>query len=119
VRRTPLSAQELVEQVREELHACIGCNECLLACPALGEPISAVQLNTETLRGPISVPVAQFARSCMLCGACTEPGVCPAGLHRDTMMLFLKVRLLRAGREEVVACPTAEASDTHPTAHIA
>lgn len=119
MRRTPLSARELARHVTEELHACIGCNECLLACPALGESIRVVQLNTETLRGPISTPVARFARACTQCGACSAPGVCPAGLHRETMMLFLKVRLLRAGREEVDRCPTSTAMGPTPTAHTA
>lgn len=85
-------------QVGQELHACIGCNECLLACPALAEPITIDVLNRETLAGPISAPVARFARSCFQCGACVAP--CPVGLHRDAMMMWLKVRLLRAGREE-------------------
>jgi heterodisulfide reductase subunit C len=55
-------------------------------------------LNRETLSGPISYPVAQFARSCFQCGACVAP--CPVGLHRDSMMMWLKVRLLRNGWEE-------------------
>jgi len=36
--------------------------------------------------------VARFARSCYQCGACVAP--CPVGLHRDAMMMWLKVRLL-------------------------
>lgn len=85
-------------QITQELHACIGCNECLLACPALGESVTIDVLNRETLGGPISRPVAQFARACYQCGACVAP--CPVGLHRDAMMMWLKVRLLRAGWEE-------------------
>jgi len=82
-------------QVTQEIHACIGCNECLLACPALGERLTIDVLNRETLGGSISRPVAQFARACYQCGACVAP--CPVGLHRDAMMMWLKVRLLRAG----------------------
>ncbi|MEO8971251.1 MAG: 4Fe-4S dicluster domain-containing protein [Ktedonobacteraceae bacterium] len=85
-------------QVAQEIHACIGCNECLLACPALSEPITLNVLNHETLSGPISPPVARFARTCYQCGACISP--CPVGLHRDAMMLWLKVRLLRSTYEE-------------------
>lgn len=85
-------------QVAQELHACIGCNECLLACPALAEPITIDVLNRETLDGPISAPVARFTRACYQCGACIAP--CPVGLHRDAMMMWLKVRLLRSGWEE-------------------
>jgi Na+-translocating ferredoxin:NAD+ oxidoreductase RnfC subunit len=85
-------------QVAQEIHACIGCNECLLACPALAEPITIDVLNCETIAGPISAPVARFARSCYQCGACVVP--CPVGLHRDSMMMWIKVRLLRSGNEE-------------------
>jgi predicted molibdopterin-dependent oxidoreductase YjgC len=85
-------------QVGQELHACIGCNECLLACPAATGDITIDVLNRETLSGPISTSVARFARSCYQCGACVAP--CPVGLHRDAMMMWLKVRMLRSGRGE-------------------
>jgi Na+-translocating ferredoxin:NAD+ oxidoreductase RnfC subunit len=84
-----------VPQVSQELHACIGCNECLLACPIVTETISIDVLNRETLAGGISAPVARFARACYQCGACVDP--CPVGLHRDAMMMLLKVRMLRSG----------------------
>ncbi len=87
-----------VPQVEQELHACIGCNECLLACPAATGDITIDVLNRETLSGPISTSVARFARSCYQCGACIAP--CPVGLHRDAMMMLLKVRMLRSGRGE-------------------
>ena len=44
-------------QVGQEIQACIGCNECLLACPAVGEPITIDVLNRETLSGNISASV--------------------------------------------------------------
>ena len=84
--------QKTSPQVRQEIQACIGCNECLLACPAVSEPITIDVLNRETRSGPISEPVARFARACYQCGACVSP--CPVGLHRDAMMLWLKIRLL-------------------------
>jgi len=78
--------------VRSEISACIGCNECLLACPAIAEPIPIGTLNRETLDTPVSSVVARFARSCYQCGACVS--ACPVGLHRDAMMLWIKVRLI-------------------------
>jgi Na+-translocating ferredoxin:NAD+ oxidoreductase RnfC subunit len=81
-------------QVAEELAACIRCNECLAACPALATRITIETLNRETLGQRISSEVAQFANACYQCGACVP--VCPAGLHRDAMMLWLKMRQLRA-----------------------
>ncbi len=96
--KKPVLIHKTGPQVAHELHACIGCNECLLACPALAEPITIDRLNRETLAGVISEPVANFARSCYQCGACVPP--CPVGLHRDAMMMWLKVRLLNAEEEE-------------------
>jgi ferredoxin len=87
--------------IAEELSACIRCNECLVACPALGEPLlvetlNSETLNSETLGGLLSPAVARFARNCYQCGACVP--VCPVGLHRDSMMLWLKMRLLSGDR---------------------
>ena len=98
IQTPPVFAHKNAEQVAQELHACIGCNECLLACPAIDSPLEISRLNHETLSGPISPNVARFARSCYQCGACVDP--CPVGLHRDTMMMMLKQRLLRAKQEE-------------------
>ncbi len=85
-------------QVVQEVRACIGCNECLVVCPAIAEPITIDVLNRETVSGQISPAVARFTRSCYQCGACVAP--CPVGLHRDAMMMWLKVRLLQSGQEE-------------------
>jgi NAD-dependent dihydropyrimidine dehydrogenase PreA subunit len=92
IKINPVLLHKTGSQVGQELRACIGCNECILACPALAEPITIDVLNRETISGPVSAPIAQFARSCYQCGACVAP--CPVGLHRDAMMMWLKVRLL-------------------------
>jgi len=89
----------------EELSACIHCNECLVACPALHTPITIETLNQETLAAPVSLEVARFARACIQCGACVP--VCPAGLHRDAMMLWIKMRLLRGDVGELNMIATA------------
>ncbi len=90
-------------QVAEELAACIRCNECLSACPALPAPITIKTLNRETLTEAISPDVAQFAKACYQCGACVP--VCPVGLHRDAMMLWLKMRLLSGDVGRAAAAP--------------
>jgi len=54
-------------------------------------------LNRETLSGTISDPVARFAQACYQCGACVSP--CPVGLHRDAMVMWLKIRLLARDEE--------------------
>lgn len=95
-------------QVAEELAACIRCNECLSACPALATPITIKTLNRETLTEPISPDVARFAQACYQCGACVP--VCPVGLHRDAMMLWLKLRLLRGDVAASAAKPVGVAT---------
>ncbi len=52
-------------------------------------------LNRETLVERMTPDIARFAQACYQCGACVP--VCPVGLHRDAMMLWLKMRLLRSG----------------------
>lgn len=85
-------------QIAQEVRACIGCNECLLACPALAEPITIDVLNQQTIAGSISPAVARFTQACYQCGACVDP--CPVGLHRDAMMMWLKVRVRRMEQGE-------------------
>lgn len=93
-------------QVAQELSACIRCNECLNACPALAVPLAVEAVNRQTLNGPVAPEVARFAQNCILCGACVP--VCPAGLHRDAMMLWLKLRLLQGDVPIADALPDDE-----------
>ncbi|HEX4206236.1 MAG TPA: 4Fe-4S dicluster domain-containing protein [Ktedonobacteraceae bacterium] len=94
----PALMHRTAPQVMQEIRACIGCNECLIACPALGEPITIDVLNHQTISGMVSPSVARFAQACYQCGACVDP--CPVGLHRDAMMMWLKVRMRRAEQGE-------------------
>ncbi len=93
----PIILHKTRSQVEQEIQACIGCNECLVACPTLAEPIPIEVLNQETVDGSISAPVKRFTIACTQCGACVSS--CPVGLHRDSMMMWLKVRLLKAAKE--------------------
>ncbi len=81
------------QEITAALAACIGCQECLFACPAISEPIPINQLNHETLSGQHSPAVARFAHACSLCGACVP--VCPVGIDRSAMMLWIKIRLIQ------------------------
>ncbi len=78
-------------EIAQQLQACIGCQECLLACPTLTGPIRVSELNAQTYGGALTLPVEKFAKACTQCGACVS--VCPVGLRRDAMMLWLKVRI--------------------------
>jgi ferredoxin len=85
--------------ITQQLRACVGCQECLVACPAITAPLSVNDLNAQTYGGEITLEVARFGRACTQCGACVS--VCPVGLRRDTMMLWLKVRLSRTTLRDV------------------
>lgn len=103
-------------EVAEEITACIRCNACLDACPAVAAPIPIKALNRETLGGPLSPAIARFAQSCYLCGACVP--VCPAHLHRDQMMLWLKMRLLGGPAAEPTLAQAALAESTEMPALV-
>ena len=79
------------------LAACIGCNECMAACPVAPSGLSIARLNYETGRAmagtseKLPVDVSRFVTECFQCGACVP--VCPAGLERDAMVLYQKSAL--------------------------
>jgi Fe-S oxidoreductase len=82
----------LNREVEAGLAACIGCHECVRACPVADDTVRIADLNLATRRGgPMPARIERFAVECFQCGACVP--VCPAGLERDAMMLQLKARL--------------------------
>ncbi len=83
----------LENRVAEHTMACIGCNDCLLACPVpqsrlvtIGELNAAVHLPT------IDAPnVVDFVAACTQCRQCVP--VCPADIDRADMVLFNKMKV--------------------------
>ena len=51
----PVLLHKTGPQVSQEISACIGCNECLLACPAVAEPISPPE--------PVTIAMGMARRS--------------------------------------------------------
>lgn len=83
----------LVNQAEDEVMACIGCNDCLLACP-LPETtlVSIAQLNDAVQRPVINdEAVIQFVTACTQCRQCVP--VCPADLSRADMVLVNKLKV--------------------------
>jgi Fe-S-cluster-containing hydrogenase component 2/CRP-like cAMP-binding protein len=85
--------QELKETVEREVLACIGCNDCLLACPiqesrhvTIADLNAAVHLPTIT-----DANVARFVTACTQCRQCVP--ACPADLNRADMVLLNKLKL--------------------------
>jgi Fe-S oxidoreductase len=84
--------QTLQREVEEGLAACIGCNECMRACPVADPAIRIADLNHATRTdNPLPSPIERLAVECFQCGLCVP--VCPVGLERDGMVLWLKTRL--------------------------
>lgn len=90
-----LSAYELdlARRVEAEALACIGCNDCLLACPipesrnvTIGELNRALHLPVITAEN-----VATFVAACTQCGQCVP--ACPADLSRAQMVLYNKLKV--------------------------
>ncbi len=88
-------------EVEREIMACIGCNDCLLACPLPeARQVTIAQLNHAVLDDQIvSADVIGFVQACTQCQQCVP--VCPADLHRADIVLYnkLKVEEVAADRE--------------------
>jgi Fe-S-cluster-containing hydrogenase component 2/CRP-like cAMP-binding protein len=84
---------DLARSVEAQSLACIGCNDCLLACPipeATGVTIG--ELNRALHLPVITQPsVVNFVSACTQCGQCIP--ACPADLSRAEMVLFNKLKV--------------------------
>ncbi|MDH5526027.1 MAG: (Fe-S)-binding protein [Nitrospirota bacterium] len=90
--------ETLREKVATGLAACIGCRECLRVCPVAPPSLRIADLNQATSAGdPPQGEIARFAAECTQCGLCVP--VCPTGLERDAMVLWLRSRMDPRPRE--------------------
>lgn len=85
--------ESLLEQVEREVMACIGCNDCMLACPlAEVQLVTIAELNAAVHQPMISNPnVIAFVTACTQCRQCVP--VCPADLSRADMVLWNKMKV--------------------------
>jgi Fe-S-cluster-containing dehydrogenase component/CRP-like cAMP-binding protein len=79
--------------VEAELLACIGCNDCLLACPIQqSRSVTIAELNAAVEQQRIDAPnVVEFVTACTQCQQCVP--VCPADLNRANMVLLNKLKV--------------------------
>lgn len=83
----------LKESVEAQQMSCIGCNDCLLACPLpQSRAVTIAELNAAIHLPVISQQnVFDFVASCTQCNQCVP--VCPADLSRAEMVLFNKMKV--------------------------
>ena len=84
---------DLKDEVEREVMACIGCNDCLIACPLPESSVVTIAaLNAAVLSEQVPEgDVAEFVQSCTQCQQCVP--VCPADLHRADMVLWNKMKM--------------------------
>jgi CRP-like cAMP-binding protein/Fe-S-cluster-containing hydrogenase component 2 len=85
--------RKLAERVESQVLACIGCNDCLLACPiAESRGVTIAELNQAVHLPTIQQPnVVSFLSACTQCKQCVP--ACPADLDRAEMVLFNKLKV--------------------------
>ena len=86
-------AERLAARVHEQALACIGCNDCMLACPIPeSRGVTIAELNSAVRLPVITRPnVVTFLNSCTQCKQCVP--ACPADLSRAEMVLFNKLKV--------------------------
>ncbi len=87
------SLDALADRALSDVRECIGCNDCMLACPLperdivtiaeLNEAVDAVEVD--------ALNVQAFVSACTQCRQCVP--VCPADLSRADMVLFNKLKV--------------------------
>ncbi len=88
--------KELWDKVEGEVMACIGCNDCMAACPLIeSQQVTIAELNSTVLAGRVGLShVADFVEACTQCQQCVP--ACPADLSRADMVLWNKLKIENA-----------------------
>ena len=85
--------KKLADRVESQVLACIGCNDCMLACPvAESRGVTIAELNQAVHLPTIHQPnVVAFLSACTQCKQCVP--ACPADLNRAEMVLLNKLKV--------------------------
>lgn len=94
--------RELGELVLAEVMACIGCHDCMLACPLPeASEVNIAELNDAVHHASVvQRNVARFVAACTQCQQCVP--ACPADLSRANMVLYNKMKLEDAALDRPV-----------------
>lgn len=88
-----MPSSPLADQVHREITACIGCHDCLLACPLPEASLVGIADLNAAVHQPVirSPSVVRFLTACTQCRQCVP--ACPADLSRADMVLFNKMKI--------------------------
>lgn len=87
------SREALAFKAESDVMACIGCNDCMLACPLpQARLVTIAELNAAVHLPVITNPrAAEFFTACTQCRQCVP--ACPADLSRADMVLYNKMKV--------------------------
>ncbi len=87
------SREDLALKAQTDVMACIGCNDCMLACPLpQAKLVTIAELNEGVHLPVITNPrVVEFVTACTQCRQCVP--ACPADLSRADMVLHNKMKV--------------------------
>jgi Fe-S-cluster-containing dehydrogenase component/CRP-like cAMP-binding protein len=87
------SREALAAKAEADVMACIGCNDCMLACPLPQAKIVTIAELNATVHLPVvtNPRVAEFVTACTQCRQCVP--ACPADLSRADMILHNKMKV--------------------------
>jgi CRP-like cAMP-binding protein/Fe-S-cluster-containing hydrogenase component 2 len=104
----PEFMEELLDQVRHDMMACIGCNDCLLACPLPeSRNVTIAELNQAVTSEVITQQnVMDFVMRCTQCQQCVP--VCPADLRRADIVLWNKMKVQAVEPDHVIPLQAGE-----------
>ncbi len=83
---------DLRKTVQDELDSCIGCHECMRACPLPDSSVVSIGALNSFAGGsgdPMQTAL-QFVDDCTQCQACVP--VCPVDIHRSRIVLWNKLK---------------------------
>lgn len=102
------------ETAHQQIMSCIGCNDCMLACPLPQVAnITIAELNYAVAEERITNQrVIDFVSACTQCQQCVP--VCPADLSRADMVLWNKLRVEDTLPDQVVMMQLGEHAVASP-----
>ena len=95
--------KDISKMVYEELDSCIGCHECMRACPLPdSESISIANLNAYA-GGTVALnsSIQHFVEDCTQCDACVP--ACPVNIQRSRIVLWNKLKTPPSQRDTLMA----------------